>query len=393
MPKVQDENIFSAHLDAVAGPRPVSWSAGTAVSSRPISWESNPAPVKTILALMGRCSDHVRLPLVTPTGATCQKLERLARRTRPPQAPAPARRADGGLLETGAREQKIGNRDWRPGTRRVITVHVVQQESERRPCDDSPSPTVSLPAHRLFVPIGMAQKPAAGTRNESKDGVRIAVFQAKPGEIRVALPDDMAAGDIISGTSPPARRRQEARRKRKTPERPRIRGRTGEAEDGCFRRRPPGDSSCFREWRAAADPVERPWKADWRHPGCIPQPSAPVALDSVRFGPIGEVGRPLRFRGRLTATPPILPFRWAAPAQRRLRSPRDTRRRKPGQSARSNSDRSHSEWRANCRRDPHCADRPHRAANISLEGRANGIARSGERAGGNHPARSDRAPE
>jgi 4-hydroxy-tetrahydrodipicolinate synthase len=38
-------------------------------------WESNPSPVKTVLALMGRC---VRLPLVPPTAATRQKLERLA---------------------------------------------------------------------------------------------------------------------------------------------------------------------------------------------------------------------------------------------------------------------------------------------------------------------------
>jgi 4-hydroxy-tetrahydrodipicolinate synthase len=41
-------------------------------------WESNPAPVKTILALMGRCTDHVRLPLVTPAAGTRQRLERLA---------------------------------------------------------------------------------------------------------------------------------------------------------------------------------------------------------------------------------------------------------------------------------------------------------------------------
>ncbi|MGD0829356.1 MAG: 4-hydroxy-tetrahydrodipicolinate synthase [Terracidiphilus sp.] len=41
-------------------------------------WESNPAPVKTILSLMGRCSDTVRLPLVPPTAATRQRLERLA---------------------------------------------------------------------------------------------------------------------------------------------------------------------------------------------------------------------------------------------------------------------------------------------------------------------------
>jgi 4-hydroxy-tetrahydrodipicolinate synthase len=41
-------------------------------------WESNPAPVKTILALMGRCSDQVRLPLVPPMDATRVRLERLA---------------------------------------------------------------------------------------------------------------------------------------------------------------------------------------------------------------------------------------------------------------------------------------------------------------------------
>jgi 4-hydroxy-tetrahydrodipicolinate synthase len=41
-------------------------------------WESNPGPVKTVLNLMGRCSDHVRLPLVPPTAATRTRLERLA---------------------------------------------------------------------------------------------------------------------------------------------------------------------------------------------------------------------------------------------------------------------------------------------------------------------------
>jgi 4-hydroxy-tetrahydrodipicolinate synthase len=40
-------------------------------------WESNPAPVKTVLHLMGRANDHVRLPLVTPTAATRARLERL----------------------------------------------------------------------------------------------------------------------------------------------------------------------------------------------------------------------------------------------------------------------------------------------------------------------------
>jgi 4-hydroxy-tetrahydrodipicolinate synthase len=41
-------------------------------------WESNPGPVKTILSLMGRTTDHVRLPLVPPTAATRARLERLA---------------------------------------------------------------------------------------------------------------------------------------------------------------------------------------------------------------------------------------------------------------------------------------------------------------------------
>lgn len=41
-------------------------------------WESNPAPVKTVLSLMGWCSDHLRLPLVPPTQATRIRLERLA---------------------------------------------------------------------------------------------------------------------------------------------------------------------------------------------------------------------------------------------------------------------------------------------------------------------------
>jgi 4-hydroxy-tetrahydrodipicolinate synthase len=41
-------------------------------------WESNPGPVKTVLSLMGRCTDHVRLPLVPPAPATRARLERLA---------------------------------------------------------------------------------------------------------------------------------------------------------------------------------------------------------------------------------------------------------------------------------------------------------------------------
>jgi 4-hydroxy-tetrahydrodipicolinate synthase len=41
-------------------------------------WESNPGPVKTVVSLMGRCRDTMRLPLVPPTEATRARLERLA---------------------------------------------------------------------------------------------------------------------------------------------------------------------------------------------------------------------------------------------------------------------------------------------------------------------------
>jgi 4-hydroxy-tetrahydrodipicolinate synthase len=41
-------------------------------------WDSNPCPVKTMLSLMGRCTDHVRLPLVPPSAATRQRLEQVA---------------------------------------------------------------------------------------------------------------------------------------------------------------------------------------------------------------------------------------------------------------------------------------------------------------------------
>jgi 4-hydroxy-tetrahydrodipicolinate synthase len=41
-------------------------------------WDSNPSPVKTVLNLMGRCSDHVRLPLVPPDPGVRARLERLA---------------------------------------------------------------------------------------------------------------------------------------------------------------------------------------------------------------------------------------------------------------------------------------------------------------------------
>jgi 4-hydroxy-tetrahydrodipicolinate synthase len=41
-------------------------------------WESNPGPVKTVMSLMGWCTDMVRLPLVPPTPATRARLERMA---------------------------------------------------------------------------------------------------------------------------------------------------------------------------------------------------------------------------------------------------------------------------------------------------------------------------
>jgi 4-hydroxy-tetrahydrodipicolinate synthase len=41
-------------------------------------WEPNPCPIKTVLNLMGRINDHVRLPLVLPTPATRARLERVA---------------------------------------------------------------------------------------------------------------------------------------------------------------------------------------------------------------------------------------------------------------------------------------------------------------------------
>ena len=41
-------------------------------------WESNPGPVKTVLNLMGKCGDTLRLPLVPPASATRSRLERLA---------------------------------------------------------------------------------------------------------------------------------------------------------------------------------------------------------------------------------------------------------------------------------------------------------------------------
>ena len=44
-------------------------------------WESNPSPVKTVLSMMGKCTDTVRLPLVPPTAATRARLQRMAEET------------------------------------------------------------------------------------------------------------------------------------------------------------------------------------------------------------------------------------------------------------------------------------------------------------------------
>jgi 4-hydroxy-tetrahydrodipicolinate synthase len=41
-------------------------------------WESNPGPVKTVLNLMGKCTEVVRLPLVSPALEVRVRLERLA---------------------------------------------------------------------------------------------------------------------------------------------------------------------------------------------------------------------------------------------------------------------------------------------------------------------------
>ncbi|HEX3437612.1 MAG TPA: 4-hydroxy-tetrahydrodipicolinate synthase [Pseudacidobacterium sp.] len=41
-------------------------------------WETSPAPVKAILAMMGRIGEHYRLPMVPVSSATRTKLERLA---------------------------------------------------------------------------------------------------------------------------------------------------------------------------------------------------------------------------------------------------------------------------------------------------------------------------
>jgi 4-hydroxy-tetrahydrodipicolinate synthase len=41
-------------------------------------WEANPAPVKAVLSMLGRCEDVLRLPMVSVSAATRQRLERLA---------------------------------------------------------------------------------------------------------------------------------------------------------------------------------------------------------------------------------------------------------------------------------------------------------------------------
>jgi 4-hydroxy-tetrahydrodipicolinate synthase len=57
-------------------------------------WDSNPCPVKTVLSIMGRCSEYVRLPLVPPPAGTRARLERLVgelgllKHLPPPSGPA-----------------------------------------------------------------------------------------------------------------------------------------------------------------------------------------------------------------------------------------------------------------------------------------------------------------
>jgi 4-hydroxy-tetrahydrodipicolinate synthase len=41
-------------------------------------WDANPGPVKTVLNLMGKMNDTMRLPLVPPDPQTRAKLERVA---------------------------------------------------------------------------------------------------------------------------------------------------------------------------------------------------------------------------------------------------------------------------------------------------------------------------
>lgn len=41
-------------------------------------WETNPGPVKAVLAMMGKCSEHFRLPMLPVSDATRARLERVA---------------------------------------------------------------------------------------------------------------------------------------------------------------------------------------------------------------------------------------------------------------------------------------------------------------------------
>jgi 4-hydroxy-tetrahydrodipicolinate synthase len=38
-------------------------------------WEPNPAPIKAVLSMLGRCEDVLRLPMVPVSAATRRKLE------------------------------------------------------------------------------------------------------------------------------------------------------------------------------------------------------------------------------------------------------------------------------------------------------------------------------
>ena len=64
-------------------------------------WDSNPCPVKTVLNLMGRCSDHVRLPLVPPSGSYPRQTRTPGRGTGPAQAGPRAVREFGTALSRG----------------------------------------------------------------------------------------------------------------------------------------------------------------------------------------------------------------------------------------------------------------------------------------------------
>ena len=224
------------------------------------------------------------------------------------------------------------------------------------------------PLIACLFPIALAQKPAAGTRNESKDGVRIAVFQAKPGEIRVALPDDMAAGDIISGTVSAEPSGVKSKEKEKNARE--LSGYVVELE----KQKTAVSGGVLQGIHLAAGsgaPLLILLNGHGKQIGDIPvalQPSAPVALDSVRFGPIGEVGRPIQiqgpFGGDSSATAVSV---GGASAKAIAESPRtlvvENPVKVPGPTQIAVTQNGVQ------LRHPHCADRPDRAANISLEGR------------------------